>query len=92
MLELIIFIFIIYRIFKKYNHHSPAKLLFLLRSQGFSNIEIVQQNQANYYIKANFHGDNYLFAVIKDHATISHIAINTLIEYATKNHYHNMIY
>lgn len=91
MLELIIFGFIIYTIFKKYNNLSQIKLISALRNQGFSNIAIIHQNQTNCLIKAILHGDNYLFNIIKDNSTISHVTINSLVEYASKNHYHNTV-
>ncbi len=91
MLQIIFFIFIIYIIFKKYNQPSPTRLISILQRQGFHNFAILQQNQSHYYMKAELHGDNYLFKVIKENATLSHITIQALMEYATKNHYHNIV-
>ena len=91
MFELIFFVFIIYVLYKKYNQNSYIKLIGILQNQGFHGISVLQQNQDNYWLKANFHGEHYLFDVCKQNSMISDLAINTLIVYATKNHYHNVV-
>lgn len=91
MIELIIIIFVIYTLYKKYNTSSYFNLVSLLQKQGFRNLLIIQQNQTNYWLRADFHGDNYLFNVIKGNSAISDTILHPFIEYATKNHFHNLI-
>ena len=89
MFDLIIIIVIIYSIYKKYN--STQKLTTILQAKGFSNIITVKQNNSSTWVTANFHGDNYLFEVVKNGSNVTNASINTLIDYAAKNHYHNII-
>lgn len=90
MLDLIIIVFIIYAIYKKYNH-SSSKMTTILQSKGFSNISTIKQNTSSYWMTANFHGENYLFEIMKPGYTVSNISVHTLGEYAIKTHYHNII-
>lgn len=90
MFDLIVIIFIIYMIYKKYNK-TPSKITSILQNKGFSNISTIRQNTGSYWMTASFHGDNYLFEIMKTGYNVSNNSIHTLGEYAKKAHYHNII-
>lgn len=89
-MDIIIIIFIIYVIYKKYNN-SSMKITSILQNKGFSNISTIRQNASSYWMSANFHGDNYLFEVMRPGCNVSNFSIHSLGEFATKSHYHNII-
>lgn len=91
MFDLIVILFIIYVIYKKYNNNSPLKLITILQNKGFHNISTVKQLPSSTWITATLHGDHYLFEIMKNGNPVTNSSITTFVEYATKAHYHNMI-
>ena len=91
MIELIIICFIIYTIYKKANIITPDNLKNILIKKGFRNITTVRQILSSTWITADFHGDNYLFAVIKAGHSVSKETIEEIYRYASQKHYHNII-
>ena len=90
MFDFLIIIFIVYVIYKKYNNSIP-KITTILQNKGFHNIATIRQNTSSYWLSANFHGDNYLFEIMKVGYNVSNNSIHTLGEYATKAHFHNIV-
>lgn len=91
MFDLIVILFIIYVIYKKYNHNSPLKLISILQNKGFHNISTVKNLPSSSWISATLHGEHYLFEMIKNANPVTNSSITTFVEYATKAHFHNMI-
>ena len=91
MVSLIIFCIIIYAIYKKVNIVTPENLKNILIKKQFRNIVTVRQVLSGTWITADFHGDNYLFVVIKVGQSISKSIIDEIYNYASQKHYHNII-
>ena len=91
MLDLVIIVLVFWWIFKKSNSKIISNITTILIKEGFSHIATVRQNQESYWLSANFHGDNYLFQVMKNGYSVTNSCVNTWVEYATKTHYHNLI-
>ena len=91
MIELIIICFIIYTIYKKVNIITPNNFKNILTKKGFRNIITVRQILSGTWITADFHGDNYLFVVIKNGHSVSNETIEEIYRYASQKHYHNII-
>lgn len=94
MFELIILFIIFYSCYKKIKLESilpKEAIAYQLHSKGFSNIVKVKETMTSTYYSATFHGDTYIFEVMKDNSTVTYQSINTLVHYATRNHFHNIV-
>ena len=92
MFGLIFVIIIIYLIYKNSNiFMTPARFKTILSNKGFRNINIVKQIISGTWITADYHGDNYIFSIIKPSSTVSKKTIDELYNYAISKHYHNII-
>ena len=93
MVEVIVMIFVIYFIYKSYMPSNNNFLSFktLLQKKGYGNIIEVSHDSTQSLITADYNGENYVFALIKPGNVVSVNNIIQLTEYATKNHYHNLI-
>lgn len=91
MFDFIVIVFIIYVIYKKYNNNSQLKLITILQNKGFQNISTIKSLPSSTWITATLHGDNYLFELMKNGNSVTNSSITILVEYATKEHYHNII-
>lgn len=91
MLDLVIIFFVIYAIYKKYNSGVSQNFISNLQKKGFGNIAYLQQNPTSTFIKADFHGENYLFCMPKNTNIISQTMVNVFVEYAAKNHFHKLV-
>ena len=96
-MELIIFIFIFYIIFKKkgVNISNLTGILPLLNkalvTQQFSNIKTMLNSHNLTLITADSHGENYLFALKKDSLPYSSTELDSIYEKANKFHIHNVV-
>ena len=91
MFEIIIICIIIYAIYKKSNVITPGRLIIILKDKGFRNITTIKQILSCSWITADFHGENYIFAVIKDGHSVYKDMLEDLYNYASQKHYHNII-
>lgn len=96
MLEVIIFIVIVYIVCKKginkYNEAiSLTKLIELLKEKRFSEIKTKQLDGNITIITADNLGENFLYAMKNDIISILPINIETIYEYSKKVHIHNTI-
>lgn len=91
MFELVFIIIIFYVIFKKINQFSSIQVISILQSKGFSDISTVRKTTSSSWITANYNGENYLFEVMNNNYPATNSTVNSLIEYASKRHFHNVI-
>ena len=92
-MEIIVFIIIIYLIYKKTNNlvMTPEKFKLTIKNKGFGNIVNASQTVAGTWITADYNGDNYIFYIIKPGYSVSKAIIDAFYQYASTKHYHNMI-
>lgn len=94
MFELIFIIIIIYLCVKK-SKISANNNIFLfykvMKNQGFSNVKNVYSTPSYGYVKADLHGENFLFEVKNTSDPIGKYEINSLYDMAKKSHIHNCI-
>ena len=93
MFGLIIFIVIFYIIYKRMilDVTNPMNLKSLLEKKGFRNISTALDTSSVSWITADFHGDNYIFLIVKNGHAVSKEMIKSIYEYTTPKHYHNII-
>lgn len=94
-MDLLIIILIFWWIYKKYSKNStttsPQNISKILEQNGFHSISTISQNQESQFLSAILNGDNYLIAVMKGTANVYNSTVETLVSYAKKIHYHNVI-
>ena len=91
MFDFIIIIFVFWYIYKKYNTNSISKTTQLLQKKGFGNPVTIRNTTNSSTLTSTFHGDNYLFEIMKNNTAVSTDTVQSLINLAQKNHYHNII-
>ncbi len=95
MFELIIFIIIIYFVFKKSNiNYSNNLYLFnkISMLKKFSNIQTFPSFVNGYIFRGvDTQGENILFVIKNNSLEISNIDVTSIYENATKLHYHNIV-
>ena len=93
MIEFIVLIIIFYAIIKKANNNTMTseKFKMMLKNKGFGNITIASQTIAGTWITADYHGDNYIFYLIKPGYSVTKNIIDAFYQYASQKHYHNII-
>lgn len=94
MFEFIFIIIIIYVCVKKsrnLKNNNMALFYEVIKSQGFSNVKTIY-NESNYVcLKADLHGENFLFEVKNNLTPVGVTEINKLYHTAKSYHIHNCI-
>lgn len=90
-MDLIIIGIIIYSIYKKYNKTSFSNIRSILQKNGFHSIYTVEQNSDNFVITASLNGENYIIKTMLNNSSVTNSTIHSLVEKATKLHYHNIV-
>lgn len=93
MIDVIIFIAIIYYVYKKVNPQNSKSLLYqVFNAKKFSNIKEVGYEADMLYIRADGKGENFLFAVKNNAIGITSNQINNIKRKAEKYHVHNIVF
>ncbi len=100
MLGLVFIILIIYTVIKSSSKNSGIlisnnlimnKLNKALENNQFTNKKTLVVNSYYKIIKADTHGENYVFAVTNDNARFNELDIKSIYEVAQKLHIHNIV-
>lgn len=93
MIDVIIFIAIIYYVYKKLNQQNSKSLLYqVFNVKKFSNIKEVGYDADIVYIRADGKGENFLFVVKNNSTGITINQINKIKLKAQQLHVHNIIF
>ena len=90
MINIIFIMFAVYFIIK-ISRVVNTSVPILLNSYGFQNVSLLRKNNYYSFYMAQKVGDNYLIQVMEQGRDVTKGAISQFVDYATKNHYHNMI-